>query len=138
MGISGMNLIHPNKRPQRRTIDENLFEDSISFDQDTNFRLHGPGHALTFIFGQALILGVGAIMFASRSLSQASTESQDALAKQQDATMDELTLAVLDKVSRKKRVRNKERKVDRGRKSDLKVRKVDGEKGGDSIKKDAN
>ena len=77
-------------------------------------------------------------MFASRSLSQASTESQDALAKQQDATMDELTLAVLDKVSRKKRVRNKERKVDRGRKSDLKVRKVDGEKGGDSVKKDDN
>ena len=77
-------------------------------------------------------------MFASRSLSQASTESQDALAKQQDATMDELTLAVLDKVSRKKRVRNKERKVDRGRKSDLKVRKVDREKGGDSIKKDDN
>jgi len=108
--ISGMNLIHPNKRPQRRTFDENLFEDSISFDQDTNFRLHGPGHALTFIFGQALILGVGAIMFASRSLSQASTESRDALAKQQDATMDELTLAVLDKVSRKKRVRKKERK----------------------------
>ena len=77
-------------------------------------------------------------MFASRSLSQASTESQDALAKQQDATMDELTLAVLDKVSRKKRVRNKERKVDRGRKSDLKVRKGDREKGGDSIKKDDN
>ena len=66
-------------------------------------------------------------MFASRSLSQASTESQDALAKQQDATMDELTLAVLDKVSRKKRVRKKERKVDRGRKADMKVRKVDGE-----------
>ena len=64
-------------------------------------------------------------MFASRSLSQASTESQDALAKQQDATMDELTLAVLDKVSRKKRVRKKERKVDRERKSDMKVRKVD-------------
>ena len=77
-------------------------------------------------------------MFASRSLSQASTESQDALAKQQDATMDELTLAVLDKVSRKKRVRKKERKVDRGRKSDLKVRKGDREKGGDSIKKDDN
>ena len=77
-------------------------------------------------------------MFASRSLSQASTESQDALAKQQDATMDELTLAVLDKVSRKKRVRNKERKVDRGRKSDLKVRKGDREKGGDSVKKDDN
>ena len=64
-------------------------------------------------------------MFASRSLSQASTDSQDALAKQQDATMDELTLAVLDKVSRKKRVRKKERKVDRERKSDMKVRKVD-------------
>ena len=77
-------------------------------------------------------------MFASRSLSQASTESQDALAKQQDATMDELTLAVLDKVSRKKRVRKKERKVDRERKSDMKVRKVDREKGGDSIKKDDN
>ena len=77
-------------------------------------------------------------MFASRSLSQASTDSSDAVAKQQDATMDELTLAVLDKVSRKKRVRNKERKVDRGRKSDMKVRKVDRVKGGDSIKKDDN
>ena len=77
-------------------------------------------------------------MFASRSLSQASTESQDALAKQQDATMDELTLAVLDKVSRKKRVRKKERKVDRERKSDMKARKGDREKGGDSIQKDDN
>ena len=77
-------------------------------------------------------------MFASRSLSQASTESQDALAKQQDATMDELTLAVLDKVSRKKRVRKKERKVDRERKSDMKVRKVDREKDDDSVKKDDN
>lgn len=53
--ILGMNLIHPNKRPQRRTFDENLFEDSISFDQDTNFRLHGPGHALTFIFGRNML-----------------------------------------------------------------------------------
>ena len=77
-------------------------------------------------------------MFASRSLSQASTESQDALAKQQDATMDELTLAVLDKVNRKKRVRKKERKVDRERKSDMKVRKVDREKDDDSLKKDDN
>ena len=75
-------------------------------------------------------------MFASRSLSQARTESQDALAKQQDATMDELTLAVLDKVSRKKRVRKKERKVDRERKSDMKVRKVDRETGSDSVKRD--
>ena len=56
-------------------------------------------------------MGVGAIMFASRSLSQASTDSQDALAKQQDATMDELTLAVLDKVNRKKRVRKKREKL---------------------------
>ena len=77
-------------------------------------------------------------MFASRSLSQASTESQDALVKQQDATMDELTLAVLDKVNRKKRVRKKERKVDRERKSDMKVRKVDREKDDDSVKKDDN
>ena len=77
-------------------------------------------------------------MFASRSLSQASTESQDALAKQQDATMDELTLAVLDKVNRKKRVRKKERKVDRERKSDMRVRKVDREKDDDSVKKDDN
>ena len=75
-------------------------------------------------------------MFASRSLSQASTESQDALAKQQDATMDELTLAVLEKVNRKKRVRKKERKVDRARKSDMKVRNVDRETGSDSVKRD--
>ena len=27
------------------------FEESISFDNDTNFKLHGSGYALTFLFG---------------------------------------------------------------------------------------
>ena len=46
----GMKLVDSGKIPE--TLKDPL-EDSISFDQDTNFRLHGPGHALTFIFGKS-------------------------------------------------------------------------------------
>ena len=45
----GMKLVDSGKIPERL---KDPLEDSISFDQDTNFRLHGPGHALTFIFGR--------------------------------------------------------------------------------------
>ena len=51
--ISGMKLPDSKKIPARL---KDPLEDSISFDQDTNFKLHGAGHALTFIFGTVDIL----------------------------------------------------------------------------------
>lgn len=47
--ILGMKLPDSKKIPARL---KDPLEDSISFDQDTNFKLHGAGHALTFIFGR--------------------------------------------------------------------------------------
>ena len=47
----GMKIADVDKIPERL---RDPLEDSISFDQDTNFRLHGPGHALTFIFGKII------------------------------------------------------------------------------------
>lgn len=51
-----MRLLNPTKlQSQRRTLKDPL-EDSISFDQDTDFSLHGSGHALTFIFGRYMLI----------------------------------------------------------------------------------
>ena len=50
-----MKLLDPAGKIQSERLRDPL-EDSISFDQDTNFRLHGPGHALTFIFGRYMLI----------------------------------------------------------------------------------
>jgi len=94
--ISGIQLVDNSKRISDRTdlsVLEPILRDSISFDQDTNFRLGGDGHALTFIFGQALILGVGAILFAGRSLSQSQKR-----ANKSGESSDELSRSVLEKI----------------------------------------
>ena len=50
-----MKLLDPARKIQSERLGVPL-EDSISFDQDTNFRLGGDGHALTFIFGRTTYL----------------------------------------------------------------------------------
>ena len=77
------------------------FEDSISFDNDTNFKLHGSGYALTFLFGlyqnisgrdqtdlpgQALIMGVGAALFLGRSMAADSRRARE----QEEKEMEEV------------------------------------------------
>ena len=53
-----MRLLNPAAKiqSQRRTLKDLDLEDSISFDQDTDFSLHGSGHALTFIFGRYMLI----------------------------------------------------------------------------------
>ena len=46
---SGLRIVNPTTGGQRKP--KNPFEESISFDNDTNFQLHGSGYALTFLFG---------------------------------------------------------------------------------------
>ena len=58
--------------------------------------------AITFpIPGQTLILGIGAILFASRSLSRTNTNTETDASKQNDETVEKLTQAVVSKLSRK-------------------------------------
>ena len=77
--------MNPTTGGQRKP--KNPFEESISFDNDTNFQLHGSGYALTFLFGlncdvdinndaspvlssgQALIMGAGAALLLGRSVA---------------------------------------------------------------------
>ena len=58
--------------------------------------------AITFpIPGQTLILGIGAILFASRSLSRTNTNTETDASKQDDETVEKLTQEVVTKLCRK-------------------------------------
>lgn len=58
--------------------------------------------AITFpIPGQTLILGIGAILFASRSLSRTNTNTETDASKQDDETVEKLTQEVVNKLCRK-------------------------------------
>ena len=70
--------------------------------------------AITFpIPGQTLILGIGAILFASRSLSRTNTNTETDASKQDDSTVEKLTQEIINKLCRKEG--RKKRKYNRCR-----------------------
>ena len=76
--------------------------------------------AITFpISGQTLILGIGAILFASRSLSRTNTSTETNASQENDETVVKLTQAVIDKLRRKE-----ERKRKRSNKYKLELNKM--------------
>ena len=77
--------------------------------------------AITFpIPGQTLILGIGAILFASRSLSRTNTNIETDASKQNDDTVEKLTLEVLNKLIRKKRKKERKEKEEERREKEKK------------------